>query len=92
MLAAIVSGASEILRCVACGGPGDIAATDIPPSLRKDGRCTVIYCRKCGQEVVQTARSCADALRDPRQAAEARAFADEIDALIGEVPPCPPAS
>ena len=90
MLAARVTGIADILRCVTCGAPGDVAATDIPPSLRKDGRCTVVYCRTCASQVVRVARSCADALRDAKTAAEARVFADEIEALIGEVPPCPP--
>lgn len=90
MLAARVSDAGEVLRCVSCGGPGDIAATGIPPSLRKDGRCTVVYCHTCAPDVVRVARQCADALRRPEQATAARRFADEIEGLIGEVPPCPP--
>ncbi len=84
MLAARVTDAGEVLRCVSCGGPGDIAATDIPPSLRKGGRCTVVYCRSCAPDVARVVRQCADALRRPEQAAEARRFADEIEALVGE--------
>ena len=90
MLAARVTGTGCILRCLACDAPGDIALTDIAPSLRRDGRCTAVYCRACAVDVVCVVRGCAEVLRNAKNAAEARAFAHEVEGLLREVPPCPP--
>ena len=85
MLAARVTGTGRILRCLACDAPGDIALTDIAPSLRRDGRCTAVYCRNCAADVVRVVRSCAEVLRSASSAAEARAFAHEVEELLREV-------
>lgn len=90
MLSAVVSGISEVLRCISCGSPGDVAATDIPVSLRKDGRSTVVYCRACAAHVVRTVRQCAEFVGDATTSSEARMFAGEIEDLLKEVPPCEP--
>lgn len=92
MIAMRVTAAGDILRCVTCGKPGVVAATDIPESLRRQGKQVVVYCLPCGLTVCATARRMAGMLRNPRRTEAARDFAREIEDLLKEVPPCPPES
>ena len=84
MLSARVAGIGEALRCVSCGRPGEVAVTDLPPSLRRYGRRTAVYCRNCAAEVVLVVRMCAEVLTGD-MADEARAFAREVEELLREV-------
>ena len=87
MLSARVAGIGEALRCVSCGRPGEVAVTDLPPSLRRDGRRTAVYCRNCAAEVVLVVRMCAEVLTGD-MAGEAREYARTVEVLLREVPPC----
>ncbi len=85
MLAARLGAAGEILRCYTCGAPGVIGVTDLPESLRKDSRATVVLCKAHAEEHTATVERLARAVDDMQMAADARDFVAAVREVLGEV-------